>query len=92
MTSINADRVRIPREARDAIARHERVTVMNRDRPVAVLVHPDDTGEVPPRVRIRTLRDIAADLTLLPVPDAAFADDLEAVRRSVGDVPEDPWA
>ena len=44
MTTIRAEDVRIPRHAREAVARHERVTVMNRERPAFVIVHPDDTA------------------------------------------------
>jgi hypothetical protein len=42
MTTIRAEEVWIPRRARDAVARHEQVVVVNRERPAYVIVHPDD--------------------------------------------------
>ncbi len=42
MTTIKAEEVRIPRRAREAVARHEQVVVVNRERPAYVIVHPDD--------------------------------------------------
>lgn len=91
MSSINADWVRIPREVREAVARRERVTIYNREHAVAVLVHPDDVSGPHPGPVGRRLRDIIADLGGVPSPDAGFADDLDEVRRHVGDTPTDPW-
>jgi hypothetical protein len=48
MITIRAEDVRIPRHAREAVARHGQVTVMNRERPAFVIVHPDDTPATPP--------------------------------------------
>jgi len=91
MTNISSDEVRIPRYARDAVARHETVVVFNRERPVLALVHPDDAGLVP-AAHGRPLRSILAALRALPNPDESFADDMALVLRSQGTVPEDPWA
>ena len=91
MSSINADEVRIPRLARDAVARHETVVVINRERPVLALVHPDDVAPAT-APRGRAMGALAAALRVLPDPDPAFADDMEEVLRSVGPGPDDPWA
>lgn len=93
MTTIRADEVRIPRHARDALARHEEVVVLNRERPVYVIVNPADlvTAGTPAR-RGRPLREALALLAIAPPPDPAFGADIEQVRSSVGRVPEDPWA
>jgi hypothetical protein len=93
MTTIRAADVRIPLHAREAVARHEQVTVMNRERPAFVIVHPDDTPAVPPPARRgRPLREALGILVSAALPDPGFADDMEAVLADVGPVPDDPWA
>lgn len=95
MTTIRAEDVRIPRSAREAVARHEPVTVMNRERPAFVIVHPDDTSPAtaPPTPRRgRRLREALAILASAALPDPGFADDMEAVLADVGPAPDDPWA
>ena len=93
MTTIRAEDVRIPRHAREAVARHEHVTVMNRERPAFVIVHPDDTTAGPPPARRgRPLREALGLLASVTLPDPGFADDMEAVLREVGRSPDDPWA
>ena len=94
MTTIRAEDVRIPRSAREAVARHEPVTVMNRERPAFVIVHPDDTrhATAPPARRGRRLREALGILSSATPPDPGFADDMEAVLRDVGPAPDDQWA
>ena len=93
MTMINADDVRIPRKAREALARHEEVVVLNRDRPVYVLCNPDDRRSASKSmVKGRPLRESIAILTAAPLPDTRFGADLEAIRDSIGPMPSDPWA
>jgi hypothetical protein len=92
MVSIQADEVRIPRRVREAVSRHEHVVVFNRERPVLAIVHPDLLNPSNTRRRGRPVRDIAAALDGAPVPDAGFAEDMDAVLATVGDVPGDPWA
>ncbi|MGH9028648.1 MAG: hypothetical protein ACRDV4_03425 [Acidimicrobiales bacterium] len=90
MSSISSDEVRIPRHAREAVARHETVFVFNRERPVVALVHPDDAAKVdaPPA---RRLPSVIEALRALPPPDPAFVDDMDEVLRSEGTETEDPW-
>ena len=93
MTTIRAEDVRIPRHAREAIARHEEVVVLNRERAVYVIVHPDDRqGATRSPRRGRPLREALSLLTQAAPPDPAFAEDMEAVLDAVGPVPSDPWA
>jgi len=92
MTTIRAEEVRIPRRARDAVARHEAVLVVSHERPAYVIVHPDDRPAGSAARRGRPLRDALALLTAAPLPDPAFADDLESVLADVGSAPDDPWA
>jgi antitoxin (DNA-binding transcriptional repressor) of toxin-antitoxin stability system len=90
--TIRANDVRIPEAAREALARHEEVVVLNRDRPVYVIVAPEDhLRSSAPRRRGRPLREALAVLSGAPLPDEAFADDLEAVRETVGPLPGEPW-
>jgi antitoxin (DNA-binding transcriptional repressor) of toxin-antitoxin stability system len=56
--------------------RGERFTLVCNGEPIAVL----GPADVPSRV---TLRELAAQLGDIPLPDAGFADDVEAVRRAV---------
>ncbi len=63
---------------------------MNRDRPVFVIVHPDEHERAVPRGR--PLRDALARLAQAAPPDPEFASDMEAVLGDVGPVPADPWA
>lgn len=94
MTTIRAEDVRIPRSAREAVARHEQVTVINRERPAFVIVHPDDTGTTTatPSRRGRRLREALGILATAALPDPGFADDMEAVLADIGPAPDDPWA
>jgi hypothetical protein len=92
MTTIKADEVRIPRRARDAVAHHERVVVMNRERPTFVIMHPDDSGQGVSSRRGIALRDALAHLGRAAPPDADFGTDMEAVLKAVGPAPADPWA
>jgi hypothetical protein len=92
MTTVKAEDVRIPRGVREAVAQHEEVVVLNRERPVFVIVHPDDRGPRTLTRRGRPLRDALAALAQAAPPDPDFAADMEAVRGAVGPVPADPWA
>jgi hypothetical protein len=93
MTTIRAEEVRIPRHAREAVARHERVVVVNRERPAYVIVHPDDTAVGSSVMRRgRPLREALGLLIAAALPDPAFADDMEAVLADIGPLPDDPWA
>jgi hypothetical protein len=92
MTTIKADEVRIPRHAREAVAHHEKVVVMNRERPAFVIMHPDDHGQGVPSRRGRPLRDALARLAQAAPPDPEFGTDMEAVLKDVGRAPADPWA
>ena len=93
MTTIRAEDVRIPRHAREAVARHEPVVVANRERPVFVIVHPDDSpGAAGPVRRGRPLGEALGILAAAALPDPGFAEDMEAVLADVGPVPDDPWA
>jgi hypothetical protein len=93
MTTIRAEEVRIPRYAREAVARHERVVVVNHERPTFVIVHPDDTAAGSSAVRRgRPLHEALALLAGAALPDPGFADDMEAVLSEVGPLPDDPWA
>jgi hypothetical protein len=91
MATVKAEEVRIPRSAREAVAHHEKVVVMNRERAAFVIVHPDEDRSVSAR-RGRTLRDALAILAQTAPPDASFAEDMEAVLEAVGPPPVDPWA
>ncbi len=91
MATIKAEEVRIPRRAREAVAHHEEVVVLNRERPAFVIVHPDDRAQSAPR-RGRPLRDALALLAQGAPPDRTFAEDLKAVLATVGLAPADPWA
>lgn len=91
MATINSDEVRIPRRAREAVLRHERVVVLNHQRPVLVIVHPDDVPGSATRGRGRPVREIAAALADAPRPDPEFASDVRALRKEVGSMPEVPW-
>lgn len=93
MTSVNADDVRIPRRAREALARHEEVVVLNRERPVYVLVNPEDHARASgPARRGRPLREALAILAGAPLPDPDFGRDMGAVLDTIGPMPGDPWA
>jgi len=93
MATIKAEDVRIPRSAREAVAHHEEVVVLNRERPAFVIVHPDDHGPTAgsPR-RGRSLQSALSMLAQVGPPDPAFAEDMESVLESIGPTPGDPWA
>jgi hypothetical protein len=91
VTSVNSEDVRIPKRAREAVARHERVVVLNRERPVLAMVHPDDLPEPGARRRGRPVREVASALAGTAAPDPEFADDMEAVLNGVGPMPGVPW-
>jgi hypothetical protein len=91
MATVRADEVRIPRRVREAVGRHEQVVVLNRERPVLAIIHPDDLVRWGAKSHGRSIREIASELAGAPRPDPDFAADMEAVLRSVGATPEDPW-
>lgn len=76
--TINANDVRVPRHAREAVERHDPVEVMKHDALQYVLVHPDDFELVRPMIeRYRSGRPVPFD-RLLDADDLAFmADDAE---------------
>ncbi len=93
MTTIRAEEVRIPRRAREAVARHEQVVVVNRERPAFVIVHPDDRAAISyPSHRGRPLREALGLLAGAARPDPEFAGDMEAVLGDIGPSPDNPWA
>jgi hypothetical protein len=93
MATIKAEEVRIPRHARDAVARHEEVIVVNRERPAYVIVHPDDRAAASrPARRGRPLREALALLANATSPDPGFAEDMEAILGEIGPSPDNPWA
>lgn len=92
MTTIRAEEVRIPRRAREAVARHEQVVVVNRERPAYVIVHPDDRAAGRPAPRGKPLSDVLALLATASPPDSGFAEDMETVLGIIPPGPEDPWA
>lgn len=91
MVTIKAEDVRIPLGAREAVGRHEEVVVVNRERPVYVIAHPDDRRG-PSSRRGRPLRDALSLLAQAAPPDPEFVEDMEAVLGSIGPTPPDPWA
>jgi hypothetical protein len=93
MITIRAEEVRIPRHAREAVARHEEVVVVNRERSAYVIVHPDDRAATPRAAgRGRPLREALGLLANAASPDPDFVEDMEAVLDEVGPPPDDPWA
>jgi hypothetical protein len=91
MPTVKADEVRIPRRAREAVAHHEKVIVMNRERPAFVITHPDDHEQVSSQPRGRRLHEALASLAQAPPPDSDFGGDMQAVLSDVGSGPTDPW-
>jgi hypothetical protein len=92
MATVKGEEVRIPRRAREAVAQHEEVVVLNRERPAFVIVHPDDHARSSDANRGRPLHEALAALAQASPPDPDFATDMEAVLDSVGPVPTNPWA
>ncbi len=92
MAVVKAEEIRIPRRAREAVARHEEVIVFNRERPAYVIIHPDDHGRTAASRRGRPLSEALVLLEQAPPPDPAFTEDMEAVLDAVGPAPVDPWA
>ncbi len=91
MTEISAEDVRIPRRAREALARHEEVVVLNRERPAYIIVNPEDRS--PARThRGRPLHEALSLLADAAPADPAFVEDMEAVLEAIGPAPDDPWA
>ncbi|HEX5308745.1 MAG TPA: hypothetical protein VFW38_06660 [Solirubrobacteraceae bacterium] len=92
-TTVKAEDLRIPRSVREAVAQHEEVLVVNRERPAFAIVHPDDLPSARPLHQPRrSLREALSILEQSAFPDPGFATDMKAVRESVGPVPPDPWA
>jgi hypothetical protein len=89
--TISADEVRIPRHVREAVARHEAVVVLNRERPVLAIVHPDELAPPIPTRKGRPLQDVLDLLAQAPPPDPDFVEDMEQVLETVGPAPSSPW-
>jgi hypothetical protein len=93
MASIRAEEVRIPRGAREAVARYEAVVVLNRERPVYVIVNPQDHPTASRTTRRgRPIGEAVRSLAQTALPDPAFGEDMEAILATAGRGPVDPWA
>jgi hypothetical protein len=89
MTTVKAEEVRIPREVREALARHEEVVVLNRGLPVYLILDPENRrGHLEPLGR--PLDEALALIAVAPLPDDEFGNDMRAVREAVGEQPSDP--
>lgn len=67
--------------------------MLNRERPVYIIVSPEERAPAAlPGRRGRPLRDALALLADASAPDPAFAEDMERVLEGVGPNPDDPWA
>lgn len=91
MTTIDAENVRIPRGVREALARHEEVVVLNRERPVYVILNPADRPSPGGTLIGRPLNEAVALMAVAPLPDEDFERDMSSVRGAVGEMPKDPW-
>jgi hypothetical protein len=91
MATIQSENVRIPKSAREALARHETVVVLNRDRPAYVLLSPEHHRRSERHQLGRPAREVIELLSGLPQSDPEFVADMEAVLASVGPLPADPW-
>jgi hypothetical protein len=75
------------------VVHHQQVVVLNRERPVFVISHPDDQGHTANSPhRGRALHEALFLLAQAASPDPAFAEDMEAVLEAVGPMPDGPWA
>src|SRR5258708_23072029 len=90
MTTIRAEDVRIPRRVRDALARHEEVVVLNRERPVYVILNPEDRRDHSEPALGRPLDEALAVMAAGPLPDDEFGNDMRAGRQAVGAMPSQP--
>jgi hypothetical protein len=92
MATVRAEEVRIPRRARQALARHEDVVVLSHDRPTFVIVNSEDHPSTSRSSRRgRSLSEALRLLAGAARPDPHFAADMEKYLESVGPTPEDPW-
>jgi hypothetical protein len=86
---LRAGEVRVPRHAREAVARHEQVAVVNRDGPAFYIVHPDDAVNFySASLRGRPLHEALSALANVALPDPELAEDMEAVLADVGPDPK----
>jgi hypothetical protein len=83
MATIKAGDVRIPLRARETVARHEEVVVLNRGRPAYVIIHPGDHPQARLHGHGRSLRAALSLLAQAVPPDPDFAEEMEAVREAV---------
>ncbi|MBO0686183.1 MAG: hypothetical protein J2P45_23795 [Candidatus Dormibacteraeota bacterium] len=93
MVRVDANNVRIPPAAKEALARDEKVVVLHHGRPAYTIARYTEPPSLPSQARrpYRTVREIFEALATVPWPDPEFAADLEAVLESVGETPRDPW-
>jgi hypothetical protein len=79
MATVKAGEVHIPRRAREAVAHHEAVVVLNHEGPAFVIVHPDDHRRVVSPRKGRRLGDALVLLADAAPPDPQFAEDMQVV-------------
>jgi hypothetical protein len=93
MTTVDANNVRIPVEAREALAKHEEVVVLHHGQPAYVIVNREDWTRANPKTpgRGRRLDEALEILTSAPLPDPAFGEDMTTIRELAGETPLDPW-
>lgn len=66
--------------------------VLNRERPVFVIVNPDDHRRARGGRRGRLVSEAMEMLASAPLPDGDFGRELEEIIASAGSMPADPWA
>ena len=92
MATLRVQDVRISRYAREAVAHHEAVVVVNRERRAFVIVHPGDRARSSRSARRgRPSYEAPSELGRFSSPDPAFKEDVNAVLEHAGSTPSDSW-
>lgn len=89
---LNAEEVRIPKKAREALLRHEKVVVLSHERPILAIVNIDDIQSDRSVGHFeKSFGVILNELRNIPFPDRDYFKELKDINEHQDLLPRDPW-
>ncbi len=92
MLKLTAEDIRIPKIAREAILRHEKVIVSSHEYPILAILNIDDIGTDNNYDQVgKSFGAILNELKNIPLPDEGYFKELANINVSQEFSPTNPW-
>ncbi len=92
MLKLNAESIRIPKEAREAVLRHETVIISSHEHPILALVNVDDIQGKGGLDQVgKPFGAIVNELANIALPDLEYFEDLKNINCLQEQSPLNPW-